>query len=221
MMSRYYLTAEQTGQRDVAPRPFFVEDRAGNRSWLEHEHLSWQEGVWPEEEYRPAGHRIHGPVARDYPAADLYGDYTDEPRLPSRGRHPDWVGRELPGQILREFFDWGEHEWFARRGSGRTRAEVPDYRGLGPKNYRRPDERITEEICERLTDDPLIDASDIRVTCQDGHVRLTGCVDERPIKYRVEDIVADCAGVTAIRNELRVDRLHPRGTEDTDNPLRR
>lgn len=219
-MNRYYLTAEQTGQRDVQPRPFFADDHPGDVSWLDHDHLAWQENPWPESHGGPLpypGHR-HGPLAADYPAADLYGDDEDVPRPPVRR---DWQ-REWPGQALREFFDWGDHRRrFPRRAGVRTRADVPDHSGRGPKGYRRSDESITEEICERLSDDPYIDASDIAVTSRDGRVVLEGSVDERPIKHRVEDIVADCAGVTAIRNELRVDRLRPRGGEDMDNPLRR
>jgi hypothetical protein len=37
------------------------------------------------------------------------------------------------------------------------------HRGRGPKGYTRPDERIWEEVCDRLTDDPLLDASDMEV----------------------------------------------------------
>ena len=33
------------------------------------------------------------------------------------------------------------------------------HRGRGPKGYRRSDERIREDVCERLTEDPFIDAS--------------------------------------------------------------
>jgi osmotically-inducible protein OsmY len=32
-------------------------------------------------------------------------------------------------------------------------------RGRGPKNYQRSEERIREDVCDRLSDDYLIDAS--------------------------------------------------------------
>ena len=35
--------------------------------------------------------------------------------------------------------------------------------GRGPRNWRRPDGRILEEISDRLTDDPKLDASDLEV----------------------------------------------------------
>src|SRR5256885_12501149 len=42
--------------------------------------------------------------------------------------------------------------------------------GRGPKGYRRSDERIREEVMERLTFSPDIDASDVEVEVQDGVV---------------------------------------------------
>ena len=226
-MNRYYLTAEQTGQRDVAPRPFFIEDRAGDRSWLEHEHLPWQEGVWPEEEHLP--YRGHGPVAQDYPVADLYDDYPDarhSRRPPGRYEarqappaHGGW-GPSWPGEALQEFFGFGrgrrDRRPDAHPDAYRTESYAgPNHRGRGPRGYQRSDERIVEEICERLSDDPLIDASDITVRSDGGSVVLEGSVDSRVVKHRVEDIVDDCVGVAGIQNRLKVDRLRAHGTGDS------
>ena len=47
-----------------------------------------------------------------------------------------------------------------------------DYRGRGPKGFQRSDERILEEVCERLSEDPQVDASDISVICSAGLVTL-------------------------------------------------
>ena len=78
------------------------------------------------------------------------------------------------------------------------------HHGKGPKNYQRSDERIREEVCERLTFDPDIDASDICVYVKEREVRLTGTVEERRIKFMVEQLVSHVAGVEEIQNELRV-----------------
>jgi osmotically-inducible protein OsmY len=78
------------------------------------------------------------------------------------------------------------------------------HRGRGPKGYRRSDERLKEIICERLTDDPFIDASNIRIDVSGGEVTLQGSVLVRQQKYAAEDLVADVAGVTEIHNELSV-----------------
>lgn len=79
-----------------------------------------------------------------------------------------------------------------------------DFRGRGPKNYVRSDERLREDLNERLTVAPDIDASDIEVHVDAGRVRLSGQVDRRETRYRVEDLVSHCSGVHEIDNQLRV-----------------
>jgi BON domain len=48
------------------------------------------------------------------------------------------------------------------------------FAGRGPKGYQRADDRIREDVCERLAEDPDIDASDMEVTVKDGEVTLSG-----------------------------------------------
>lgn len=79
------------------------------------------------------------------------------------------------------------------------------FRGRGPVGYTRSDERLRETICERLTDDPYIDASDIEVDVQQQRVTLRGSVSDRRTKYEVEELVEQ-AGAREIANELRVRR---------------
>lgn len=78
------------------------------------------------------------------------------------------------------------------------------YRGRGPKGYQRSNERLREDICERLTDAPDVDAGDISIQCKDGIVTLEGRVESRRMKHRVEDIVDSCSGVKDVDNRLRV-----------------
>lgn len=80
----------------------------------------------------------------------------------------------------------------------------PDRRGLGPLNYRRSDQRIHEEVCEALTDDPDVDARAIEVKVEDEVVTLTGCVPSRGEKRRAEDVALRCRGVHDVLNALRV-----------------
>jgi len=75
----------------------------------------------------------------------------------------------------------------------------------GPKNYRRSDERIREDICERLMQSD-VDASDVTVSVVDGRVTLDGTVPERHMKHRIEDIAEGSFGVTDVDNSLRVSR---------------
>jgi hypothetical protein len=87
--------------------------------------------------------------------------------------------------------------------SGITEEPLPSYRGVGPKGYTRSDERLTEEICERLTEHPRIDASDIDVQVEQGEVTLTGTVRDKSAKWHVEDLVMSCRGVTEVHNRLK------------------
>ena len=79
------------------------------------------------------------------------------------------------------------------------------HRGKGPKGYQRTDERLKEMICERLSEDPDIDASEVTVTCQGGKITLEGTVDSRRTKNAIED-VAEQFGVSDVQNNLRVQR---------------
>jgi hypothetical protein len=91
------------------------------------------------------------------------------------------------------------------------------FAGRGPRTYQRSDERIREEVNERLTDDPRVDASDIDVEVRNGEVFLRGRVDERRDKRAAEEIVENLPGVKDVRNELRVERSsEPFGGSDRD-----
>lgn len=91
-------------------------------------------------------------------------------------------------------------------GDGYEPHEDRGFAGRGPKGYRRSDERIQEEVCERLTRDPAIDASDTEVRVAGGEVTLTGQVDSRRTKRLVEDVVDRCSGVVDVANQLRIAR---------------
>ena len=42
------------------------------------------------------------------------------------------------------------------------------HRGRGPKGYSRSDDRIREDVSDRLSDDHMIDASDIEIEVKGG-----------------------------------------------------
>lgn len=98
--------------------------------------------------------------------------------------------------------------WFG--GGGEARA-YHDYdrqgrgaRGLGPQGYKRSDERISEEVHERLTDDSWLDASNVSVNVASGEVTLSGTVESREAKHRAERIVEHISGVAHVQNNLRI-----------------
>lgn len=78
-----------------------------------------------------------------------------------------------------------------------------EHRGKRPKGYKRSDERIREDVCDRLSDDDELDASEITVTVKDGEVTLKGTVTDRRAKYRAEDLVESAGGVRDVDNQLR------------------
>ena len=78
------------------------------------------------------------------------------------------------------------------------------FRGRGPKGYRRSDERIREDVCDYLTEDDRVDASEIEVTVQGGEVTLAGSVSSREEKRRAEDLVENISGVRDVQNNLRI-----------------
>jgi len=114
---------------------------------------------------------------------------------------------------------WGASEASAHRIGGLTDSAAESARrlqqrssgqgmhaGRGPKNYQRSDERITDEICERLTRDPEVDATNIEITVQSGLVTLSGTVNDRQSKRAAEDLANDVWGVKDVQNQIRVQR---------------
>jgi hypothetical protein len=90
------------------------------------------------------------------------------------------------------------------QGYGEQPHPVAIHRGKGPIGYTRSDERIREQVCEALSDDPYIDASHIEVVVKNGEVILTGAVDDRQTKRAAEELVENCPGVKDVQNQLRV-----------------
>lgn len=118
-----------------------------------------------------------------------------------------------PAASSQRAFGQDYREQFAEQRYGRnpafgygfdTSAQSPTFRGRGPKGYERSDERLREIICERLTDDPRIDATDVHIEVKDKVVKLTGTVSDRRSKYEIEDIVEHCGSVKDIDNQVRV-----------------
>jgi BON domain len=95
---------------------------------------------------------------------------------------------------------------FERESLSETGESRLGHRGRGPRNYRRSDERIIDEINEALMLHPDLDASEIDVLIQDGIVTLRGLVDCRHSKHLAEYVTEEVFGVREVRNELRTDK---------------
>ncbi|NOV24825.1 BON domain-containing protein [Cupriavidus necator] len=90
--------------------------------------------------------------------------------------------------------------------SGAQGGQHAGRRATGPKGYRRSDERVREDVCERLAMNPYIDVGEVTVEVANGVVTLDGTVSERREKYVVEEIADAVFGVTEVDNRLRVQR---------------
>lgn len=101
----------------------------------------------------------------------------------------------------------GEHNGYS--------SQAMTHRGKGPKGYRRSDERIQEELNERLTDDHEIDASDIEVSVAEGIVTLSGSVSSRAEKRAAEDLAESVSGVRDVINTIRLSQASADGNTDT------
>lgn len=145
---------------------------------------------------------------RDWPDESESGIYGSHFRESDFGRESFGAGRGFGQQR------YGSRERSGSQGfgsSGRFGGDEPwrnqgPHTGRGPKGYRRSDEKLTEEICQRLEQHGDVDASEIEVRCQDGVVTLTGKVDDRETKRLAEECAEGIYGVRDVMNQLQVER---------------
>ena len=131
------------------------------------------------------------------------GDWFDRDEGPNYGGGGAW-GSEPDRE--RGFIKRAADEvasWFGDR-SAEQRQEM-DHRGRGPKGYTRSDARIAEDVNERLSDDNLVDASQIDVQVSGGEVTLAGTVTDRRQRRRAEDCAESVSGVRYVQNDIRVE----------------
>ena len=145
------------------------------------------------------------------------GRYGGEARYGGEGRYGDEgrYGGDRPGLRGHHRMGWygGERDYDPRRadapdlsrfGSDARREAMRQPRG--PKGYTRSDERIREDVCERLAHALEIDVSDVTVQVRDGRVELDGTVPSRWMKHDIEDIADSCMCVRDVENRVRVQR---------------
>lgn len=186
--SRYRRTSTGYGERDRSSNEYDDENRYGQR-------YNYPTGFRSSPPYA-----TYGQIGRDYRYGDRYGqDYAGPGFVGERygrGEERGWWDRTSD-----EISSWfGDQEAERRRQVDRQRAQL---RGRGPKNYRRSDERIKEDVNDRLGDGYL-DATEIEVAVLNGEVTLTGTVQTRSDKRRAEDIAESVSGVSNVENRLRV-----------------
>lgn len=149
--------------------------------------------------------------------------WRDRERRMNRGmgRQPNRMGetrrygqREIPDH---EHAEYGQSQYygepFSRGYSGEEYYGAREawmrqgpYTGRGPSNYRRSDDRIKDEVCQRLTRHGQIDARKIQIDVSEGVVTLRGSVGDRRMKRITEDTIESIPGVQDIHDELTVQK---------------
>ena len=132
-----------------------------------------------------------------------------------------WNGRRYGdyGVRYRSLYDddYDDDMWWQTRRNRRRR-----HYGRGPRNYRRSDARILEDVSDRLMVCDEVDASDIEVQVDQGKVTLTGTVESRREKRRAEMVSDWVPGVIDVDNRLRLGRaIQSTDTSSTNAPVSR
>jgi len=151
-------------------------------------------------------HRSSNAAERTWDRArDTVRDATDRDRDGRRG-FAEWNDNDRPSDRSRPYADRSGYMTESYAGSrwNTTSPTTGQYAGRGPRGYKRGDERIREDVCDRLTDDPRIDASDIDIAVKDGEVTLSGGVRTRDEKRFAEDLIERITGVRDVNNNLKV-----------------
>jgi hypothetical protein len=143
-----------------------------------------------------SGNRIHPSVQRassaamrcDAPQRDRQGDAAADPSWdPHQLRRMSWRAegaQDYPGGALERLLEIAQ-----RRHEPRCRPS---------------DARLGEIVCEALTENPLIGASEIEVEVQDAEVTLRGVVRERSQQRLAEELVANITAVARVDNRIVV-----------------
>lgn len=161
-----------------------------------------------ERESRYGGRWGHGPEGQD---SSRQGYDTQGHGGGGQGASQGYARfQEYGGERDRGGAAQGDHDrtWMERTGEKIGQFFTGDreggHRGRGPKNYTRSEDRIREDVNDRLTDDPWLDASEIDVQVSKSEVTLNGSVESREDKRRAEDLVEQVSGVGHVQNNLRV-----------------
>lgn len=147
-----------------------------------------------------SGH-VYGGERGRYPGEEH--DWNPSDREPGFGPQMD-SPRVLDPRGMEE--RWGRSAGSRDMGFGEREEERGPHYGKGPKGYKRSDERIREDVCEVISRQGYVDASDVEVTVERGVVLLAGTVTERLDKRALERMAEHVHGVDEVRNELRLRR---------------
>lgn len=130
-----------------------------------------------------------------YPKRAHRTDYPRDNDLSRGGAGTSW------NQIIPEMDNYARSE---------LRPDLhPDknFRGRGPKGWKRTDEKIKEEVCLALQNSLEVDPSRLEVDVEEGCVTLKGEISSKGMQRVAEDLVGSVPGVIDVFSLLRVDKV--------------
>ncbi|HVY86667.1 MAG TPA: BON domain-containing protein [Caulobacterales bacterium] len=146
--------------------------------------------------------------------AQGYGQQAGYPQTPAGG-----YGQQRSGQ---SGYGQGSHG-MGQTGLGAGGMGQSDqgrygqsHAGKGPRNYTRSDDRIRDDINDRLTDDHQLDATEIEVKVKGGEVTLSGTVEDRMAKRHAEDLAHAVSGVKDVQNNIKIQAKTGENQEEAD-----
>ena len=212
------------GYRSENTRPWDDDRRSEYGQWRERDRSEWTPERTPRSQFG-SGRDQGGYLDRE----DRSMSYRDRESGTSRG---GYYGQETPERESEEnrYFGGGSLSYGRAYGSQTYGSHAPSsegympegygsdaergarggqtprgpHSGMGPKGYKRSDERIKEEVCERLTDNGYVDASNVEVEVLNCEVTLNGTVADRNQRHQSEHLAEQVSGVSHVQNNLRV-----------------
>ena len=119
---------------------------------------------------------------------------------------------------------YGDREFYRREGDYESRSDPYSnewtqgpYSGVGPRGYRRADDRIRDDVNDRLMWHGYVDATDIQVDVSDGVVTLSGTVNTRREKRMAEDAAESVSGVEDVNNQIQIRQSNRSSSEGRMN----
>jgi len=162
----------------------------------------------PQQPVRPPTNRYPGPQIYQGEHSGQNLNWTFRERSAGEDDYGAQVGyrqRNYPQREEDSDYSFGG-EFLQDNAEFRPSSDRPSFAERGPQDYRRSDDRITEDINEKLTRDHFVDATWISVETKNGEVVLKGSVTDRESKRRAEEIAESCSGVRDVQNQLRIKR---------------
>lgn len=187
--------------------------RGWSPAYGSHGHQSWGWGG-PSQGYGLSDYGQYGP-ARYGPSGHGQGSTGGYGPQGQGGYGASGYGQSSGGQPASSGTNWGGgygQSGFGSAGSGlpvhggsSMMPHHPDMRSRrGPKGYQRSDDRLREEVIDKLLQQSDIELDQIEVNVTSGSVTLSGTIDSRRVKHLIEDIVDSVWGVKDISNNLRI-----------------